>query len=132
MLDAGRGNAPWNRYAVRCAVRAILGALMTTSMTDPFSGYRCLAPAAVQCLELTGDRYESELEMLFCAERNGLRVVEVPIPKLYGPGTSKMGTRYGSILGRIDVVSRYAATIARESIQLRTNPGSITKESVSR
>ena len=132
LLDARRGNAPWNRYAVRCAGRAILGVLLTAPVTDPFSGYRCLAPDAVQCLELTGDRYESELEMLFCAEKKGLRVLEVPIPKLYGPGISKMGTRYGSIFGRIDVVSRYALTIIREAIGLRTSPGSVAKEAVPR
>jgi glycosyltransferase involved in cell wall biosynthesis len=120
MLDAGRGNAPWNRYAVRQAIQMALGLLLTTSVTDPFSGYRCLGPDAQRCIELTGDRYESELEMLFCAERHALKVSEIAIPKVYGQGFSKMGVRFGSILGRVDVVSRYVFTIIRESIRSRT------------
>lgn len=132
LLEAGKGNAPLNRYAVRWIVRATLGSLLATSVTDPFSGYRCLAPDAVQCLELTGDRYESELEMLFCAERSGLRMLEVPIPKLYGPGTSKMGRRHGSTFGRVKIVYRYAVTIIREAIRLRTWPASTAEQIVPR
>jgi glycosyltransferase involved in cell wall biosynthesis len=113
-----RGSAPWNRYAVRTTVKATLNTLLTASVTDPFSGYRCLDPRAVQCLRLSGDRYESELEMIFCVEKNSLRLIEVPIPKLYGPGTSKMGARFGSVAGRILVVSRYAFTIVRETYRL--------------
>jgi glycosyltransferase involved in cell wall biosynthesis len=131
LQDPGRGNAPWNRFVVRTAAKRALRILLTASVTDPFSGYRCLDPAAVSCLKLSGDRYESELEMLFCAEKNSLAVLEVPIPKLYGPGTSKMGARFGSVVGRIDVVSRYAFTIARETYRLRRDSRAATKEAIS-
>ncbi len=114
----GREHAPWNRYLVRCATHAVLDLVLSPDITDPYCGYRALTQDAARCIELHGDRYESELEMLFCAERGGLRVVEVPIPKLYGPNTSKMGSRYGAAFGRIDVVARYAYTILRETTRL--------------
>jgi glycosyltransferase involved in cell wall biosynthesis len=128
--DAGRGNTPWNRYAVRCAAKAVLGVLLSSTTTDPFSGYRCLAPHAVECLDLRGDRYESELEMLFCAERNALRVTEVPVPRIYGPDTSKMNARHGALIGRTVVVYCYATTIVREAFRLNRRSGDRAKESI--
>ncbi len=120
----GRGNTPWNRYLVRFSVRTALRMLLDTTVTDPFSGYRALSPRAVACVGLRGERYESELEMLFCTTSNALRMREVPIPRIYRPGMSKMGARYGPMLGRIDVVSRYAITIAREALRSRSRPPS--------
>lgn len=119
----GRGATPWNRYLVRSFVRAALRLLLGADVSDPFSGYRALSPGAVVCLELSGDRYESELEMLFCVERSSLTMCEVPISKIYGEGTSKMGARFGSLLGRVDVVARYALTILREAKRHRSTPG---------
>ncbi|MEN8240143.1 MAG: glycosyltransferase family 2 protein, partial [Actinomycetota bacterium] len=114
--NPGRGKAPRNRYAVRSATVFLVNRILSVGITDPYSGYRALTPLAARCMELSGDRYESELEMLFCASRHEMRVIERPIPKIYGPETSKMGARYGAVFGRIDVVSRYALTIARGAI----------------
>jgi glycosyltransferase involved in cell wall biosynthesis len=126
-----RGQTPWNRYLVRSGTVSVLNTILSTNVTDPYSGYRALTPRAIECITLRGDRYESELEMLFCAKRRGLRVVEVPIPKIYGSATSKMGARKGRVLGRIDVVSRYALTIARETARLGRSNQPKSKETVS-
>lgn len=126
-----RGQTPWNRYLVRSATVSILNTILSMNVTDPYSGYRALTPRAIECITLRGDRYESELEMLFCAKQRGLWVVEVPVPKIYGPATSKMGARKGRVLGRVDVVSRYAMTIARETARLRLGHDSAPKEAVS-
>ncbi|MEN8040407.1 MAG: glycosyltransferase family 2 protein [Actinomycetota bacterium] len=129
---SGRGNAPWNRYVVRCATRGLLDVILSAKVTDPFCGYRAISPDAARCIRLQGDRYESELEMLFCAERAGLRVAEIPIPKIYGPNTSKMAVRHGAVLGRLDVVARYAYTIVRETALLVSDPIAKRKNTVSR
>ena len=76
---SGRGAAPWNRYAVRTATVRLLRLLLDRTVTDPYSGYRSLGPSMLDALDLHGDRYESELEMAFCAARNGLTATEVPI-----------------------------------------------------
>lgn len=115
--NPGRGKAPRNRYAVRSTTVFIVNRILSINITDPYSGYRAMTREAAHCMELTGDRYESELEMLFCASSHGMRVIERPIPKIYGPATSKMGARYGAVFGRIDVVSRYALTIARGALR---------------
>ena len=126
-----RGDTPWNRYLVRSGTVAVLNRILSTNITDPYSGYRALTPQSIECITLRGDRYESELEMLFCANQRGLRVVEVPIPKIYGPATSKMGARNGRVLGRVDVVSRYALTIARESVRLSRSQQAKSRATVS-
>jgi glycosyltransferase involved in cell wall biosynthesis len=130
LSSPGRGQAPWNRYLVRSASVALLNRILSLDITDPYSGYRAMTPAAVGCIELTGDRYESELEMIFCAVRHEMRVVEKPIAKIYGPATSKMGMRYGKLFGRIDVVTRYAFTIAKGALGRYTHSPSNTKETV--
>ncbi len=128
---SGRANAPWNRYLVRSGAAALLRLVLSDPITDPFSGFRAMNRRAVGCIDLRGDRYESELEMLFCAERNGQRITEVEVPKIYGPQTSKMGARYGSLLGRIDVVMRYGATIVRGAYSLRRGTRETKRRSVS-
>jgi len=131
LSSPGRGHAPWNRYLVRSASVVLLNRILSLGITDPYSGYRAMTPAAVGCIDLNGDRYESELEMIFCAVRHDLCVVEKPIPKIYGPATSKMGMRYGKLFGRIDVVSRYALTIAKGALAMHTNSPNDTKEPIS-
>ncbi|MGI9528206.1 MAG: glycosyltransferase family 2 protein [Acidimicrobiia bacterium] len=113
--DGGRGSTPWNRYIVRTATVRILRSILRINVSDPFSGFRCVSPDMLDCLQLHGDRYESELEMAFCAARSRLAIVELPIDRVYGPRTSKMGSRLGPILGRINVVRGYGSTILREA-----------------
>ncbi|MGI9643315.1 MAG: glycosyltransferase family 2 protein [Acidimicrobiia bacterium] len=113
--DNGRGSTPWNRFIVRNATVRILRSILRINVSDPFSGFRCISPDMLDCLQLQGDRYESELEMAFCAARSPSPIIELPIDRVYGPSTSKMGSRLGPILGRVDVVRGYGSTIVREA-----------------
>lgn len=114
LADNRRGATPWNRYLVRTATVKTLERFGGISVTDPYSGYRAFAPDALRCVSLCGDRYESELEIVFCMTRARMRIIEVPIPKIYGDATSKMAARHGAFLGRVTVVKGYARTILRE------------------
>lgn len=120
--DNGRGCAPWNRYAIRCIAVAIVRRAIGIRITDPFSGFRALSPEAVRHIELTGDRYECELEMAFCVGRHQLRIIELPISKVYGEGMTTMGSRNGPLLGRIAVIWSYTRTIVREWWRISTAP----------
>jgi glycosyltransferase involved in cell wall biosynthesis len=128
--NSERGATPWNRYAVRCVTVGVIRSILGWAPTDPYCGFRALSPRAVACVELRGDRYESELETIFSAARHHLEITEVPVSKIYGPATSKMGGRWGAVGGRVDVVTRYAFTIARETILLRRASGSSTTTEV--
>jgi glycosyltransferase involved in cell wall biosynthesis len=103
--------APLNRRLVRRGAIGAVRRIAGVSLTDPFSGYRAFSPEAIDAIDLCGSRYESELEALFCVRRADLEVLEVPIDRIYGPDTSKMGFHRGRMLGRLTVVAGYARTI---------------------
>lgn len=116
--DGGRGDAPVNRYLVRRLVIRSLRRRIGTHITDPFSGYRCLAPAVASAWQPRGERYEAELELLFDAVRNGWVLREVPVARIYTGQCSKMGARHGALVGRLQVMQQYATTIRRKSGEL--------------
>lgn len=63
------------------ATRLITG----IALTDSQSGFRLLRPAVLREVRARGDRYEYETDFLVRASRAGFRVVEVPVPTIYGP-----------------------------------------------
>jgi glycosyltransferase involved in cell wall biosynthesis len=115
----GRESAPWNRYAVRYITVRLLSQLLHRRFSDPYCGFRAMSRDTVGLIDLEGDRYQSELEMLFAAIQHGLRVVEIPIAKIYGPGTTKMAAHRGALLGRVSVIGQYLGVIVRRSVRLR-------------
>lgn len=110
-LSPSPTRAPFNRRLIRRLAVAVIRRMTGLTLSDPFSGYRCFSPAAVDTLDLRGDCYESELEALFCVWRAGMVVTEVPVEKIYGPDTSKMGHHRGRLRGRLAVVGGYARTM---------------------
>lgn len=114
LLDAARNETPLNRYVVRCAVVGYLRRRLRTQLTDPFSGYRCLASDVAARWEPQGDHYEAELELLLAADRNGWVVTEVAVARIYTGDCSKMGAVKGPLLGRLDVLRQYATTMLRD------------------
>ena len=122
LSDPSRGPAPLNRYLVRKILIAALRVSLGRTYTDPCCGYRCFSRRALQAIRLQGNHYQSELEALFEAAIHGLSVVEVPVRGDYPPGYSKMGARFGRLVGRVWVISQYVSTIARKSRELRRGP----------
>ncbi len=118
LSDSARGQTPLNRYLVRLVVVRTLRRRLGVVATDPFSGYRCLAPVVAMTWQPHGDRYEAELELLFDAVCNGWVVREVAVTRIYTGERSKMGATRGPLVGRLGVLQQYAATIARKSDEL--------------
>lgn len=119
LADPGRHGVPVNRYVVRRATVGILRRLLSRTYTDPYCGYRAFSQSALDVIHFDGDRYEGELEAIFDAHRHDLRSVEVPVERIYKPGTSKMGARGGRFRGRIAALWGYARTIVRKNRQRR-------------
>ena len=115
-LHTGETNpAPLNRRLVRSATIAALRRRTGISVTDPYSGFRCFSPRAASALTLVGDRYEAELESFLSVAQAGMRYLEIPIARVYGPATSKMGYGRGRLRGRASVIAGYVRTIHRAS-----------------
>lgn len=102
------GKAPLNRRLVRKASIRVIEGITGCKVTDPYSGFRCFSPRAIDALKLDGFGYESELESTLAMARAGLTMLEVPIPTIYGPGTSKMAH-----YGRFRVIAGYVRTLWR-------------------
>jgi glycosyltransferase involved in cell wall biosynthesis len=112
LAQRGRGPTPRNRYLVRSVVASVLSRRLGVVVTDPFSGYRCLAPTVAATWVPRGDRYQAELELLFDAVRNGWSLREVAITRIYTDDCSKMGDAGGPLIGRLRVLGQYAAVMA--------------------
>lgn len=117
-FDGNRGSAPLNRYLVRTAFTRYLDSRLAQPVTDPFSGYRCMSARAFRTIDMLGNRYEGELEVRFEAEIKGLRLIEVPIPKIYLGGQSKMTVSGNPIVSRLRVIRSYLSTTRRKSAEL--------------
>lgn len=115
----GRGATPVNRYLVRSSTSWIVGRVLGRPVTDPYCGYRALSRAAADVIALRGSRYQCELEMLFVGSVHELQMTEVPVQRIYGSGTTKMGARYGRLLGRMVVLSQYARAIGSGALVVR-------------
>lgn len=114
LADPRRGDTPLNRYLIRSVFTRLLRHRLNQPVTDPFAGFRCMSPAAFHSVVLAGDRYEGELEVRFEAERIGLRVMEIPIERIYSGLQSKMAATGG----RLRVIRGYARTIRTKSREL--------------
>ena len=118
-LRRSRSKAPLNRRLVRWAVIESITRISGIRLTDPFSGYRCFSPSALEAIALRGHRYECELEAFFSVAGSDLVIEEVAIARIYSAQGSKMGYHRGKILGRLDVMKGYARTILEHSSRSR-------------
>ena len=116
--DPARGPTPLNRYLVRTLVSRLLVRSLRQQASDPFSGYRCYRAGVLRQMRLAARRYDGELELRFEAARCGARVVEVAVPRIYGPATSKMHRRGGALVGRIRVIGQYGAAMVSGSLRI--------------
>ncbi len=117
--DESRQDTPLNRYLVRTGTVAVLHRLLGRRFTDPYCGFRAFSAHVLGEVSVCGKRYEGELEALFDACRRELRIVEVPIERIYGPKTSKMAADGGRFVGRVRAIRQYATTIIRKSRERR-------------
>ncbi|MFC6353415.1 GtrA family protein [Rothia nasimurium] len=84
--------APETRVPLRSRVgnaltAALFGLLTGQKLADTQTGLRGLTPQILPwALDLPGDRYEYEFNMLLRASRFGVQLTQVPITKVYEPG----------------------------------------------
>jgi dolichol-phosphate mannosyltransferase len=98
LIDAGRGidvvigsrycpggrvvNWPWRRQLVSRFANEYVSAITGLTIRDSTSGFKCYARRALQFLlevGITSEGYAFQVETVFRAQREGLRIVEIPI-----------------------------------------------------
>ena len=75
-------NWPWHRRLLSRFANQYVGSIIAVNVRDSTSGFRCWTRYALQCLLKSGvksEGYAFQVETVFRAQRERLRIVEVPI-----------------------------------------------------
>lgn len=75
-------NWPWQRRRLSRFANQYVSRITGVSVRDSTSGFRCYTRRALQCLSdfsITSEGYAFLVETIFRAQREGLRIVEIPI-----------------------------------------------------
>ena len=75
-------NWPWRRQLVSRFANEYVSAITGLTVRDSTSGFKCYARRALQFLlevGITSEGYAFQVETVFHAQREGLRIVEIPI-----------------------------------------------------
>ena len=75
-------NWPWHRQLLSRFANQYVSQVTGLRVRDSTSGFRCYTRRALQCLleiGLTSEGYAFQVETVFRAQREGLRIVEIPI-----------------------------------------------------
>jgi glycosyltransferase involved in cell wall biosynthesis len=84
------GSMPWLRVAVNRFTSAVVSALAGTRVTDSQSGFRWISSDVLRAVRLESQRFDAESEILIKAARRGFRIVEIPVPAIYGNEVSRI------------------------------------------
>ncbi len=84
------GPMPRLRVAVNRFTSWVVSGLAGTRLTDSQSGFRWISAAVLRAVPLESERFDAESEILIKASRLGFRIVEVPMPAVYGEERSKV------------------------------------------
>ena len=84
------GAMPRLRRGVNRFTSAVVGRLAGTPLTDSQSGFRWIAREVLEAVRIESRRFDAESEILIKAARRGFRIVEIPVPAVYGNEVSRI------------------------------------------
>lgn len=79
----GDSDAPQARRRINEQITRELNERLGLSLTDAFCGFKAYRVEALELLELSETGYAMPLELWVQAVANGLRIVELPVPRIY-------------------------------------------------
>jgi glycosyltransferase involved in cell wall biosynthesis len=129
----GDAEAPADRRRINHLVTEELNQRLGLQLTDAFCGFKAYRTAALSKLKLTDPGYAMPLELWVQAVHHGLKIVELPVPRIYleeersfGGALDDATTRldfYHQVLDRsMEAVSPHAATSKDASTTTAANP----------
>jgi glycosyltransferase involved in cell wall biosynthesis len=81
---------PWLRVAVNRFTSRVVSGLAGARITDSQSGFRWIAARVLRAVPLESERFDAESEILIKAARLGFRIIEIPMPAVYGDEVSRV------------------------------------------
>lgn len=109
--DARNDTAPSDRRHINSELTAEINARLGLHLTDAFCGFKAYRVAALSRLHLTVDGYDFPMQFWVQAVAQGLRIEELPVPRLYLDPNRTFGGHLDDPAQRLGV---YRATLHRE------------------
>ena len=85
-----KGKRPFIRPLGQFVLKIGLGTIIRKRYSDPECGFRALSRRAMEVMEFKGKGFSVEAEMIYLAEKHGLKTIEVPITEIYLEGGSTL------------------------------------------
>ena len=84
----GEGSVPWRSRFGNQVTAGITRLLLGRNLPDTQCGFRMLSPRFAQAVvdRVAGGRYETEMEMIVLAVRDGFTLAHAPVRTVYEPG----------------------------------------------
>ncbi len=79
----GDSEAPAQRLFINRQITRQINQRLGYNLTDAFCGFKAYRVEALKCLDIQDDGYAMPLELWVQAAMNGLRVMEIPVPRIY-------------------------------------------------
>ncbi|MDZ7616803.1 MAG: glycosyltransferase family 2 protein [Patescibacteria group bacterium] len=102
----GDSEAPEDRRRINEQVTAELNRRLGLELTDAFCGFKAYRVAAIADLELREEGYAMPLEFWVRAVERGLRIVELPVPRIYLDPSRSFGGSLDDAEHRVAVYRR--------------------------
>ncbi len=110
-----RGAVPWRSSIGNRVTAAVTAVLLRRRLPDTQCGFRMLSRQFAESViaEVSGGRYETEMEMIVHAIRKGFRLVSTPIATIYEPGNRS--SHFRKISDSCRIYARLLCTALRRS-----------------
>lgn len=118
--DFSQSNVPVRSYIGNKITSLLYQLFYGAKLADTQTGLRGIPrEIAVQLIELKGERYEYEINMLIFAQRMGLKICQIPIQTLYFNNNS--GSHYNSIQDSLRVFLKLISGLLTYSFSTLTS-----------
>lgn len=105
----GNSEPPSDRRGINQQVTRLLNRRLGLALTDAFCGFKSYRVSELRRLRITVPGYEMPLQLWVQAARAGLRIIELPVRRIYNDATRSFGgglddptTRYARYLEVLD------------------------------
>jgi dolichol-phosphate mannosyltransferase len=109
--DARDDEAPAERRRINRELTAELNERLGLRLTDAFCGFKAYRTAALRLLDLDVDGYDFPMQFWVRAVAAGLRIEELPVPRIYNDPNRSFGVHLDDASRRLAL---YRATLHRE------------------
>jgi dolichol-phosphate mannosyltransferase len=111
--------APPQRLFINKRITRQINERLGLSLTDAFCGFKAYRTSALQLLDIEDEGYAMPLELWVQAAMRGLRIIEIPVPRLY----LDLNRSFGGTLDQAEVRLAYYNDILNKSIRAMNRRG---------